>query len=82
MIEHKEKIMTAILNTNVSEYEFQAALAAFNEIQNDEMPGAVDEDESFAGARAYWMSGESFSNVVETATTKATFMDKVKAFFA
>lgn len=74
--------MTSILNTNVSEYEFQAALAAFNEIHNDEMPGAVDEDESFAAARAYWITGKSFNTVVETATTKPSFMDKVKAFFA
>lgn len=71
----------AILNTNVSEYEFQAALAAFNEIHSDELPGSVDEDASIAAAKAYWFTGNSINSAVE-ATATPSFMDKVKAFFA
>lgn len=60
--------------TKVSETEFQAALAAYTEINQSEFPGEHDEDESFAAANAYWGVGK--------AVEKQTFITKVKAFFA
>ena len=82
----KEKTMNTYNITNskkivvkVSEAEFQAALAAYTEINQSEFPGEHDEDESFAAANTYWGVRKS---VGVQAAGKQSFMTKVKAFFA
>lgn len=66
----------------VSEIEFQAALAAYQEIVQSEIPGACDEDDSVAAARAYWNLGNTDCKAKVVTTRKTTIMSRVKSFFA
>lgn len=68
--------------TKVSEIEFQAALAAFQEIQNSDIPGACDEDDSVRSAKAYWGIGTMKSFDVTVSEEKPTMMKRLRAYFA
>ncbi|WP_241170389.1 hypothetical protein [Serratia marcescens] len=71
--------MTTILNTNVSDIEFNAAHDAYIAALNSEIPGDYEEHTDLA--RAYWGLGEMPIAAEESVAPKATVLSKVKAFF-
>lgn len=69
---------TAILNTNVSDIEFNAAHDAYLSALNSEIPGDDEDHEELA--KAYWGLGD-MPKAVAAVENKATVLEKVKAFF-